>query len=226
LPLAAVAALLGAAMVAAVFANPTIGVRKPPVAQDTGEPWVEDTNAAPPPPQESDTLTLPQSLPGGFSLALTVLCVAVIVVVLGLLLWFLVRERLGERRAAVAEAPDDTQVEMRRRVRAAVDEGLADLDAADTDPRRAVIACWVRLEEAAAAAGTRRELGDTSTELVARLLSSHQVNAGVLAGLAAIYREARFATHPVDQTTRDRARAALRLLRDELGAPTGGRVQA
>ncbi len=57
---------------------------------------------------------------------------------------------------------------------AAVDAGLADLD--DGDPRAAVIACWVRLEEAAAAAGTPREPGDTPGELVLRLLAGHQVS--------------------------------------------------
>jgi hypothetical protein len=101
-------------------------------------------------------------------------------------------------------------------VRDALDEGLADLDAMDSDPRRVVIACWVRLERAAAEAGTPRAVGDTSTELVARLLSTSQVSAGVLDAFAAVYREARFATHTVDIGMRDQARAALTQLRDEL----------
>ena len=84
--------------------------------------------------------------------------------------------------------------------------------------RRAVIACWVRLEAAAAAAGTERSPGDTSTELVSRLLARHSVSEAVLSALAEVYREARFARHEVDQATREQARTALRLLRDELSA--------
>jgi hypothetical protein len=82
-----------------------------------------------------------------------------------------------------------------------------------------VIACWVRLEEAAAAAGTPREPGDTPSELVLRLLGEHQVSAPVLYQLAEVYRLARYATHTVDTTMRDHARAALGQLRDELTRP-------
>jgi hypothetical protein len=98
-----------------------------------------------------------------------------------------------------------------------VDSGLADLDA-DADARSAVIACWVRLEETAAAVGTPREIGDTSTDLVVRLLGAHDISGPVLDRLAGLYREARYATHVVDDQMRQDARAALRQLRAELGA--------
>ena len=101
-------------------------------------------------------------------------------------------------------------------MRRALDESLAGLDEADADPRRVVIACWVRLEEAAEAAGIAPAPGETTTELVGRLLAGSQVSAGVLDAFAAVYREARFATHTVDTTMRDQARAALTQLRDEL----------
>ena len=61
---------------------------------------------------------------------------------------------------------------------AALDAGLEELSDADRDPRRAVIACWVRLEQAAAAAGTPRHPGDTPTDLVGRLLAEQQVDSG------------------------------------------------
>ena len=41
-------------------------------------------------------------------------------------------------------------------------------------------------------------------------------SADVLAEFADVYREARYATHPVDERIRDQARAALRRLRAEL----------
>jgi len=101
---------------------------------------------------------------------------------------------------------------------AALDAGLDDLSDADRDPRRAVIACWVRLEQAAAEAGTPRRSGDTSTDLVFRLLRAHQVDRGVLDQFAEIYREARYATHPVEEHMRTQAQAALRQLRGQLTA--------
>ena len=109
-----------------------------------------------------------------------------------------------------------TAAQAREQVIAAVDAGLADLDDADADPRRVVIACWVRLEQAAAAAGTPRDVGDTPTELVTRLLAGHAVSAAVLYRLAEVYRLARYATHTVDVAMRDQARAALGQLRAEL----------
>lgn len=103
-------------------------------------------------------------------------------------------------------------------VLAAVDAGIAELSDSDVDPRRAVIACWVRLERAAAAAGTPRQIGDSPTDLVTRLLSAHRVSRAVLDGFAAVYREARYATHPIDEGARQTAITALRHVRGELAA--------
>src|SRR5262249_35437498 len=87
------------------------------------------------------------------------------------------RPELRRRRPGLANRRTE---DVGRLVRAAVDEGLHGLDESDADPRRAIIACWVRLEQAAAAAGTSRAAGETSTDLVARVLAGHRVNADVL----------------------------------------------
>jgi hypothetical protein len=84
-----------------------------------------------------------------------------------------------------------------------------------------VIACWLRLEQAAAAAGTPRQVGDSPTDLVARLLHAHQISADVLAALANVYREARYATHAVDDRMRAQARSALQRIRTELTSSPG-----
>ena len=81
-----------------------------------------------------------------------------------------------------------------------------------------MIACWDRLEQAAAAPGTPRHAGDTPTDLVGRLLAEQNVDARVLAALAEVYREARYATHMVDDRMRAQARSALERLRADLGA--------
>ena len=218
-PLAAVVALLAAAMLAAAYANPSID-RAPqgPLAYATEPPLT----LGPPPEERTPIGTLAPNagavLPPWVGCALSVLCAALIVFVVGLLVWMLLRNKLTGRADSVAldDTAAPTPTETSRRVRAALDEGLADLDEADSDPRRVVIACWVSLEAAAAEAGTPREVGDTSTELVERLLVTSPVTEGVLAAFAAVYREARFATHTVDAGMREQARAALTQLRDEL----------
>lgn len=221
LPLAAVVALLGAAMFAALFANPRIDYL-PADPLPTGGP---PSQASAPTASPEEILPTPPvqlvdswSLPGWLSWLLTGVCAAAVVAIILILFWMLLRERLLERRARLAVERDAAPfaAPTQEQVRAAVAEGLADLDDADADPRRAVIACWVRLEQAAAAAGIAREIGDTSTDLVARLLRTHSVSRSVLDGFAAVYREARYATHTVDVGMREQAQAALRQLRDEL----------
>jgi Domain of unknown function (DUF4129) len=215
-PLAAVVALLVAAMLSAAYANPVIDSLGPS-QQD-----VQDGPQAPPPPP--DLTGGPTGAPQGGSLvpawvgwAVLALGVLLVLGVLFVLLRILRRYRISRRESELVETTEPvTPTETARKVREALDEGLAELDDADSDPRRAVIACWVRLEEAAAAAGIVRAVGDTSTELVQRLLAGSQVSLEVLEPFAAVYREARFATHSVDIGMRDQARAALTQLRDEL----------
>jgi hypothetical protein len=223
LPLAIVVALLGAAMVAAVWGELPVGLR-PPGPVRTLPPRV--LPAQTPVPIESGEPDVPQAtvhVPPWVGYLISGLCIAIVLGLVIALIWTLLRDRLGLRRTP-SDVTDPAQVrrQAQEAVRAAVDEGLADLDVADADPRRAVIACWVRLEAAAAAAGTQREPGDTSTELVQRLLAEHAVSAPVLAGFAEIYRWARFATHEVDEAMRERARAALLQVRDELVFDVGG----
>jgi Domain of unknown function (DUF4129) len=220
-PLASVVTLLGLAMLAATFANPRIDVLPPPpppTAPDATTSPLDETTA---PPTISGTpgagSYLAIDLPPAVLWILAGLCLLVVLVVLGVLVRLLFQDRIGQRQIEMIEPElPPTEEETEQTVRAAVDAGLEELD--DGDPRQAVIACWVRLEAAAAAAGTERSPGDTSTELVTRLLARHYVSAPVLAALAEVYREARFARHPVDEATREQARTALRQLRDELSA--------
>jgi hypothetical protein len=230
LPVITVAALLGAAMVAAVYANPRfesglgqVGSSQQPVAPPTFEPPTEE------PPPTSGGASDASPLPAWVGYLVGALCIVAVVALVGALLWQTLRDRLTTRRTVVAVVdPEEVRRRAQERIRAAVDEGLTDLDVADRDPRRAVIACWVRLEAAAAAAGTAREPGDTSSELVERMLAEHAITGPVLAGFAAVYREARFATHVVDEAMREQARAALRQVRDELirGAAADAEVHA
>jgi len=217
--------LLGFALVAAAMSSVRIGTTASlrmsgGGSSDTSDdrPGVEVPNApGGAPPEKRHVVGLDPWLVN----LVVAFCVTVVVVVVLVVLWFVLRDTLRVRKAAVPVLADDRPAPDPERVRAAVDAGLEELDEGDADPRRAIIACWVRLERVAAMAGTPRQPSDTATDLVLRLLDGHRVSAPVLGALAGLYREARYATHPVDERMRADARSALHRLRAELTASAG-----
>ncbi|MEJ3741976.1 DUF4129 domain-containing protein [Actinomycetes bacterium KLBMP 9797] len=216
-PLGAVALLLALAAVAAAHSSPRLKRVESPVGIEPSLPALEEPAAA-----ATDAPTAaPES--GGAAVPDWLLIVALgiggalLAVLIGVMVWSLARD-LTRRRRGAAMPGRRTRAATAEDVVAALDAGLVDLSDADRDPRRAVIACWLRLEQAAAAAGTPRQATDTPTDLVTRLLSGHHISADVLAGFANVYREARYGTHTVDERMRTQARGALERLRAELTA--------
>ncbi|GII24134.1 DUF4129 domain-containing protein [Planosporangium mesophilum] len=219
MPLLAVAALLVAGVTAAALSSPQV-TRIPLPAERTPPPEAATAAAAATAaPVASDEIpgAATHQLPAWLTQVVAGLCLAFALAVVGMLVWYMVRDRVRVRSAPLVEARQAAAAGTEEVV-AALDAGLERLSDSDADPRRAVIACWVRLEEAAAAAGTPRHPDDTSTELVARLLGAHRVSRPALDEFAAVYREARYATHGVDERMRASAVRSLGLLRDELTA--------
>jgi hypothetical protein len=224
-PPLAVAALLAAAALAAALSSPGISRIPLPAERETpgagsGSPSAPSASAGAAAPHIPPPYDL--NIPGWFSTGLAVLCGAAVVAVAGVLLWYVVRDTIQVRGRRISVEPGTPQppAAHQEKVVAAVDAGLAELADTDADPRRAVIACWVRLERAAADAGTPRGRGDTPADLVHRLLAAHAVTRPVLDRFAAVYREARYATHVIDERMRETAVTSLRQLRDELaGVP-------
>lgn len=107
-----------------------------------------------------------------------------------------------------------------------VPEELAGSDAQDRraalltggSPRNAIVACWIDLEAATAAAGLARYDSETAAEYVARVLLAWDVDADALRQLSERFREARFSSHPVGETQRSAARAALQRVHADLTA--------
>jgi hypothetical protein len=109
------------------------------------------------------------------------------------------------------------------RALAAAEHELA--DRGHREPRDAVVACWLRLEEGAAAAGVRRLPAQTPTEFTTALLNAllpGEAERAALEDLRRLYAQARFGSSPVDDAAPQRAAVALAAVR--AGVLTAGPV--
>ena len=97
----------------------------------------------------------------------------------------------------------------------AVNESLDDLYA-ETDPRRAVIAAYARLERVLADHGVARRPSEAPLEYLARILASLQVGDEAVATLTHLFERAKFSQHAVGPEMKEQAIAALVTVRDEL----------
>lgn len=117
------------------------------------------------------------------------------------------RPSFGWRRRRRLEEPFDLLPDVAETITRDAAEQRAALQTGA--PRDAIVACWLRLEASVVAAGVERRPSDTSTELVERVLTEHQVNPNSLAALAGLYREARFSDHEMHEAARATAISAL-----------------
>lgn len=229
------AAVLPAAAVCAVLLVVAVAARSGTPLSATAQPLSEikirdlKLNGGKPPTGRIGDFHLPGA--GGLLWAVAIGSVLVLLLLLvGLLLALralfgrptgISRRRRGTATAATPDAADAAaDDELRDRLRGGVAAGLEDLDEAG-DPRRAVIACWLRLERAVAEAGTPRRQAETPADLVTRVLAEQRVRPAGLQRLSALYREARYSRHELDEGVRRSARAALDDVRRDLTAVPG-----
>ncbi len=173
--------------------------------------------------REQSTPT-PIEFPGWLTAILQVLLVtAGMVTVIALLIgaWNR-RPRLQWRRPESGDGDFDVLPDI---AAAVVDEAEAQRTALLTGaPRNAIVQCWLRLERDVAAAGLPRRPADTSAEFTERVLARYSVDSAAIRELAALYREARFSEHPLDEDARRAALVALdrlhRTLIDHAGIAT------
>ncbi|WP_183098516.1 DUF4129 domain-containing protein [Nocardioides pelophilus] len=85
-------------------------------------------------------------------------------------------------------------------------------------PRNAIVAAWVRLEQAVEGDHFPHRPEETPSELVERALASYHLDDASIRRLAALYREARFSRHPLTEQHRAEAAACLEGLLASLGA--------
>jgi Domain of unknown function (DUF4129) len=182
-----------------------------------GEPVTpEQPNERPPP----DRRTTEQTADAPGMGALGVLAQAILIVVAGALLYLSGRAAMRTWRRTKYEQPEPPD-ELQRMVPPlelvdAIDEGLAAMAAGPIDD--VVIECWVRLEDAAAAAGVERLTSETASELASRVLDDLHAPPSAVEDLLARYRTARYSQHHLGED--DRA-VAIRSLEEIRAAIVG-----
>jgi hypothetical protein len=186
-----------------------------------GPPRQHGGPASPPPPQTATAGSdqAPQQLVSDLSWLGTLLVVGAALVLVVLLASGVraLRLRVG-RRTARPEVTDDavegSPEEVRQALRRDAPGLLAVLDVGA--PADGIVACWLRLERSVAEAGVRRAPWETSSEYAVRALRALDLDPRAVAGLAALYREARFSDHRLGEDARAAARSHLQRVAADL----------
>ncbi|MGJ5893974.1 DUF4129 domain-containing protein [Streptomyces niveiscabiei] len=178
----------------------------------------DDPLPTPPPAQQGEHAG--QGLHFGLTrilLGLGIALLVVVVVIAGLRLWrHLTRPAAVEVTGTYARSDDGPE-----RLAQAVDSGRrALLDG--TDARAAVIACYAAMEESLAGSGVTRRASDSPQDLLERAVAGGLPTGAAADVLTALFREARYSTHPMDGSHRDRAATALAEIADALRSRTPG----
>jgi hypothetical protein len=135
--------------------------------------------------------------------------VVVGVLLLAMAASILLRSQQARRRRAALAAPGDLAV--------LLDHTLGELEH-ETDPRRAVIAAWIRMERGLAAAGLPRLAAEAPFEYAARVLQRSGVRPASVRRLTDLFEQAKFSQHTIDEGMRRAAVEAVTVIRQELEA--------
>lgn len=222
------AVLVLCALVAATFDGPRWrdldpGADRPAASEgqpSTGdsEPATAESEQAPAPAEEDGEPWLPWAPP------IDVLLVLTAALVFGVALVVLSRLRLVRRRGQLPRrgavraplVPDDPPLDdLAADLPTVLDDAVRTIT--EGSPRNAIVAAWVRLEGAVHSERFPRRPEETPGELVERALAAYRLDREAIGRLAALYREARFSTHPITDEHRDDASACLSRLLATLG---------
>ena len=109
------------------------------------------------------------------------------------------------------------EVEAREALAAILDDTLDDLRA-EPDPRKAVIACYSRMERSLASYGLPRRPFEAPDEYLGRVLEELQSGSPSARRLTRLFERAKFSEHSIDASMKEEAIEAVSELRDELTA--------
>ncbi len=143
----------------------------------------------------------------GYALFIVVLVIYGGIAALGI--WVLFDGRFTAPDAAEAETADV------RRVRRAVTAGLRALHDHD-DPRHAIIACYAQLEHLLEDHGMPAHSALTPQEYMGAALRGIDVPEDAFAGLVALFEQARYSLHPLDEMDKQAAATYLETIKTHL----------
>jgi hypothetical protein len=121
---------------------------------------------------------------------------------------------LARRRGEEVVVLDETVEE---ELVAVVSDTIDDLRR-EADPRRAVIAAYARMERVLRQHGLPRRPSEAPFEYLARVLGALRVRAGAVHDLTELFERAKFSSHEIDVSMKERAIGALVSVRDDLEA--------
>jgi hypothetical protein len=105
----------------------------------------------------------------------------------------------------------------------ALDDAIDDVQA-ESDPRRAVIKAYARMEQILAAYGLPRAAAEAPFEYLARTLGLLHASAASVERLTDLFERAKFSLHEIGPELREEAILALTAVRDELRSPVEARA--
>lgn len=197
-----------------------------------GEPWAEsptiDLTAEPTTQADDDGGGDERVTEWSFSLALLLWMMALVATSLIVIRW------LGRQRLEGLERRESAEEEELVALLEATSDEVRYQALSEGDPRNAVVACWVALEDAVHRSGLKANRSETAAELTQRVLGRWDVDPAAITALSEAYREARFSRHPVSEQQRiiavdalerihlDLRRRALEHEQVEGGTPSDG----
>ncbi|MDG4662997.1 DUF4129 domain-containing protein [Mycobacterium sp. 236(2023)] len=173
---------------------------------------------APPAQSSSEGDQTPPARPSGGGAVFVILAVATTVLVAMSIAGTVLRRRRtpAPTMAPASRDPAPPPAAAPDLVRAA-ELGLAAMDDPGRDPREAIIACYLAMErELEKSPGTTPRDSDTPSEVLARAIELHALEAGSATELVVLFEEARFSPHVMNESHRADAVRALRAVLDEL----------
>lgn len=176
---------------------------------------------------------LPRSRPGSLNIPVVPILIALGVVVVLVILWYIHRNWRLRRAApgskptvAPAARPVEPQPEPEPDVPAllsGIEQALRLLEE-EREPADAIVRAWLGLQETAAESGIVRAAAETPTEFTSRILGRAGADDRAVRTLLRLYLRTRFGDHPATADDVAAARDALRALADSWPAaqPTAG----
>jgi hypothetical protein len=197
-----------------------LGIDAPGDRTPSGTPTVADPGTAPatatnPMPPQPDSTEDPG--PNVVSYLIPPMLILMVLVIFGTAIASR-RQRRAATWTAGGQAPEGpAQAGATESLARAAEIGLAEIGDLSREPREAIIACYAAMErELTHVPGAAPLDCDTPSEVLARAVNRHALNADSATQLVELFEEARFSPHVMNEGHRDAAVDALRLVLADL----------